>query len=263
MRLTRIAPVALLCSLILGCSGGMTTMTQNPVVMTGTFGATAHSQTTTTNYQIGGIFATDASGHVVAHTHIDGSACFDFLATIGFTGSINPQGQFTLTSATVFNGQTITITGTLSTDGQTITGGTFTITGGCANGDHGSISGFALQGVSGVYQSSFTVNGNNITAVVSLTANPADPSGLVLMGGTVTLANTGSCALPNSASISGGETGFAAGADVRLGFLTTASPTVFFQGVATDSTAKTVQGTWTINNGPCSTLTAAGALTRP
>ena len=262
MRLTRTVPMALLCSIILGCSGGMnTTMTQNPVLMTGTFGATAHSQTTTTNYQIGGIFATDSSGHVIGHTHVDGSACFDFLLTIDFTGSINAQGQFTLTSS-AFNGQTITITGTLSTDGQTITGGSFTISGGCANGDHGTLSGFALQGVFGAYQSNFTVNGNNIAVAVSLSANTSAPSGLFPVSGTVTISNSGSCSLPSSGTLTG-ESGANAGADLHATFLNGQNTLVSFQGVATDSTAKIVQGTWTINSGPCSGMTASGALLRP
>jgi hypothetical protein len=248
---------------LLSCGGGNTpAMTQPPVNMTGTFGATARSQTTATNYQIGGIFQTDSSGHVIGHTHIDGSACFDFLLEVAFSGSINAQGQFTLTSSS-FNGQSITLTGTLSSDGQTITGGTFTITGGCANGDHGTITGFALsQGFSGGFLSQFTINGNTMNAVVNLSATSPDPSGFSRISGTVTLSNTGSCNLSVSAGVTS-ETGFDAGADVHLGFQTSVTPVAFFQGVATDSSTKIVQGTWTLNSGPCSGMSGSGALLRP
>jgi hypothetical protein len=84
--------------------------------------------------------------------HVDGSNCFDRLITRGFTGSLTGVS----TSLTVMgtDGQVVTITGDFGHDeyyyGTVVTdtfNGSYTINGGCASGDHGTITGSYIDSV--------------------------------------------------------------------------------------------------------------------
>ena len=92
----------------------------------------------------GGIAQSGSS--VSGAAHLDGSKCFDRLTTIGLTGTLTGS-NITLTSTTV-DGQVTTLTGSVSdylSTGLTATfAGTYTIDGGCANGDHGNVTGIKV-----------------------------------------------------------------------------------------------------------------------
>jgi hypothetical protein len=77
--------------------------------------------------------------------HVDGSTCFDRLTTMGLTGIVTASGT-TLTS-TVFGGQSVTFAGsfTVSPYAEPIFTGTYSINGGCAAGDQGSVTGSKID----------------------------------------------------------------------------------------------------------------------
>src|ERR1700756_3534314 len=86
--------------------------------------------------------------------HVDGSSCYDQLITMGLTGSL-AGSNVTLTSAPV-DAQVATLTGSVT---DTTFTGTYTINGGCADGDHGSVTGIKVPSVTGHLAGSFTPAG--------------------------------------------------------------------------------------------------------
>jgi hypothetical protein len=83
--------------------------------------------------------------------HLDGSNCFDQLTTIVFPGTMT-AGSTSLTSAAI-DGQVITITGNFSDDTFT---GTYKINGGCADGNHGELTGFNVWDIGSDLSGTFT-----------------------------------------------------------------------------------------------------------
>jgi hypothetical protein len=88
--------------------------------------------------------------------HVEGSKCFDRLTTIGLTGTLTGN-DISLASMSV-GGQVLTLAGSTSGIGNAFTG-TYTISGGCANGDHGTVTGNAVGVIRGVLDGTFTTSG--------------------------------------------------------------------------------------------------------
>jgi hypothetical protein len=113
--------------------------------------------------------------------HVEGSNCFDRLTTIGLTGTLTGS-NVSLTSTPV-DGQVIALTGGIANNALT---GTYTISGGCANGDQGILNGFKVPGISGTWRIIFDVNEQHVgggSAV--LTQGSASSEGSFGVGGTV------------------------------------------------------------------------------
>ena len=235
---------------VLGC-GGSTTMTQPPPppAMSGSFGMTAVS-TGPETFLIGGPIQSN-SGAVNGTVRVDSSTstCFDFFTPLTLSGTVSPTGQLSLTSS-VYDLQTINITGTVSADGKTISGGTFNIIGGCAAGTHGTLSGFQVALVNGSYNGTFMAAGSSMGVSVKLSQG-ATPDTAFGLSGTATFSNGSACGL-SSLNITAFETGFIAGADVRTTMMdSTLTPVAGFHGAATDGSARIIRGTLGIGTGPC------------
>ncbi len=86
-----------------------------------------------------------SSGSSVTGTLTFTNSCFKAQA-LAYTGSIGDENALKLTSATYAN-QVVALTGTLSSDGTLVTGGTYTVSASsssqpsCDNGDTGNLSG--------------------------------------------------------------------------------------------------------------------------
>ena len=104
----------------------------------------------------GGISQSGSS--VSGAVHIEGSKCFDRLTTIGLTGILTGS-DISLTSTSV-GGQVLTLTGSISGIGDVFTG-TYTINGGCANGDHGPVTGRDVGVIRGALDGTFTTSGGD------------------------------------------------------------------------------------------------------
>jgi len=242
-------------------------MTTAPVAFTpppttnGQFGMTAVS-TGPDTFLIGGPLQTNSSGSASGTFRIDSSTstCFDFFTPLAFNGTITSQGLLSLTSA-VFQSQTITVSGTLSSDGKMLSGGTFSINGGCGTGIHGTLTGFQLPLVNGTYTGSFTAGGSNIGISLML-SQPNTPNNFGVSG-SATFTNGGACTL-SSANILASETGFIAGVDVRAGMLDSSVTMIAsLRGAFTDGTAKMIKGTLSIPAGPCTGTSVPITLTMP
>ena len=91
--------------------------------------------------------------------HVDGSSCFEQQTAIRLTGTLT-DGNISLTSASI-NEQVITLTGTITKkDGfpYQLTG-TYSIDGGCASGDQGSLTGDSVGTFNGSWYGNLTTTG--------------------------------------------------------------------------------------------------------
>jgi hypothetical protein len=118
--------------------------------------------------------------------HVNGWSCFDPQTTMGMTGFLRGQ-KAALTSAAV-NGQVITFD--LSKVHNALTGtddlsGAYTINGGCATGDQGTVTGVNLTSMSGNWAGDLTTaGGSTIHMSVTMAQGGASPQGSFALSGT-------------------------------------------------------------------------------
>jgi hypothetical protein len=107
----------------------------------------------------------DQSGSSVRGTvHVDGSNCYAQLTAVGLTGKLNGNTIF-LNSVSVV-GQVITFTGHITKNAFS---GTYTITGGCAGGDSGTVLGGKIPTLSNSFSGTFaTSQGETFDATADL-----------------------------------------------------------------------------------------------
>jgi hypothetical protein len=241
----------------IGSSGGGSITPFN-----GNFGFTATSQVTSTVFVFGGALQAAANGSVTGTMHVSGSGCFNPQTdVVPFTGTISSAGAFTVTSTAV-NTQVVNFTATISADGTSITAGTFTITGGCGTAEHGTLTGFEVTSMTASYTGNFT-SGTTVISVVSsaLTqATTANAQGQFPLTGTL-LFSSSTCGL-SSATI---QSATAAGTLVNMVLAgNDGLSTITFSGQATDGTAKTIVGTFSISGvGTCGGFAGSASLSHP
>lgn len=245
----------LLVSAIIGCGGGsITNPPGNPPTLNGSYSFIGLSQNAGTNvFTLGGPIQTDSSGHVTANFGITSvgttNTCFPAGSAGSFTGTLGPQGQLSLTSGAI-NGQTISITGTVSTDGNNFITGRpgYTITGGCLGGDHGTF--FVSRLLTGSFTGSFlTTNGLVGTTVNFGPPGLPNPDTSFPLTGTATFSNTAGCGGFTTGTITIGaqpglEAAFTMATDV-------AGTTISFNGGTIDGSALQFGGSFAISGGPC------------
>src|ERR1700757_2276767 len=143
----------LVCGLLLlaGC-GSSVSIPPAPVYpnITGNWSITAVSSVTNQPVQIGG-YLTNNGTSITGTVHLIGSSCFNISTDVAVTGTITTGGAISITSAAVAS-QSIKASGPI-TSGKL--SGTYTITGGCANGDKGTLNGFITPSFSGSYTGTF------------------------------------------------------------------------------------------------------------
>ncbi len=198
----------------------------------------------------GGIAQSGSS--VSGAAHLDGSKCFDRLTTIGLTGALTGS-NITLTSTTV-DGQVTTLTGSVSDD--TLNGadsafaGTYTIDGGCANGDHGNVTGIRIPFIANILNGTFTTSGGETFEVVGDEAQvgTASSEGSFGITGTVTFSTPcfSSGTITPGAFPSGS---FIIGTSVALE-IETGNGTITFLGTL-NRDRNEIRGNYTVGGGTC------------
>src|ERR1051326_8095037 len=165
-----------------GAGNGSPAIIPTIVGLNGNFDFTAASQVTSNTAFIGGAVQTSSSGQITGTVHIlDQSKCFAVATDVPLTGSINSNGQLTVTTASV-GSQVITVSAT--SDGNTVSAGTYSVTGGCAAGDHGIVTGFKVQAFNGAYTG--TVDGATVTALLNQSST-ATTDGFFTLSGTASI----------------------------------------------------------------------------
>jgi len=190
---------------------------------------------------------------VTGAVHVSSESCFDWKTTAVLTGTLN--GDDVSLAATAIDGQVITLTGSFATKPAgsyyiTFTG-KFTINGGCAAGEQGSVSGSIVpyidNPVNGSFQSS---RGSfNLAGDIAQRAN-ASSDGSFGIAGTVTfdtpcfsqgITNTNSGTFPSGS--------FILGTTVTLEIETGNGVLTFLGNISQDGSE--ISGNYTVSGGSC------------
>jgi hypothetical protein len=137
---------------------------------------------------IGGNISPSGSS-VAGAVHISGSNCFDPLSTAGVTGTLT--GSDLSLTATSVDGQVVALTGNIADDTLTATHlpgqfiGTYSISGGCAGGDKGNVTGVIVPSMSGNWAGDLTSETGDINRLtVTLARDAANSEGIFGLTGT-------------------------------------------------------------------------------
>ncbi len=238
-----------------GCGGksggtGSTTSTPTYPSITGNWSLAASSQVTSQTFLMGG-YLTNTDGTVSGTLHILNSPCYSLTEDVPFTGTITTAGAFSATSTQIAS-QTITVSGTIS--GSTLSSGTYSITGGCANGDKGTVTGYIVPPFTNTYTGTFV---SGLTSVgVSVTTSQSGPTsdGIYQVTGSATF--TGSPCF-SSGTITASEI---AGGYMEVTISTPNGGTLEFAGEITNSSGKTITVTYEVTAGTCAGNSGSGSL---
>jgi hypothetical protein len=233
--------------------------------------------TTSPTRQIGGYLQNNSST-VTGVLHVtNDTTCFPFNAAtsntpadpenIPVTGTLTGT-TLSLTSSAV-NSQVLTINGTVNSSNNAITTGTYTITGGCANGSAGSITGNQDTSLtSTMYTGTMTSNGS--VGTTNITHGDMIEGGPDVNGNGLFILSNGITTPPFSFSNSG-TTCFITG---NISPLTVVSGNYVFITLLTDTgsltltgsttfAAQTISGTYSVSGGPCSGDSGNFTMTHP
>lgn len=204
----------------------------------------------------------ELTGSVSAVTGIvhsgSANACVAPTTAIGLSGHADANDVLTLTGSV--GGGTLTIVGTLSADGKSLTGANYSIAGGsCAFSAKAAATAQSFSSVTGTYSGSFSDAGGQVISIVAdVTQTPAsDTDGNFQLSGTGTFPNNPCFSSPVSISnsqVTGGSFTLTY-TDPSTQNSVTASGTF-----STDATTLTVTN-WTLN-GSCGPDSGTGSLTR-
>lgn len=244
-------------------TGGTTPQKPTPPTLNGNWEIQADSEVSAnTTYLMGGNLDT-AGTKVSGILHFLNFSCFlqsvpsgTEIDDIPVTGTVSSAGALSLTSSAVQQ-QTVKLTGTMS--GGEIASGTYSVSGGCGNGEHGTITGFAVPSFTGTYSGTFaSASGLVIDTTDTLTQSTTPSSdGSYTVSGSSTY--TGSPCF-TSGSIA---TSLVVGGFVQVQ-ITTGNGLVLFTGTITDSTGNTITGNYSITGGSpgCAGDSGTGSVTR-
>ena len=192
-----------------------------------------------------------------AAMHIDGSSCFDPIVTVSLSGTV--EGDHISLSSTPLSEQVITLTGSVT--GAAFKG-TYTIKGGCADGDQGTVEGAKVPQIPLTLDGTFTNSANNtFGATVQATEDSGDPDGTFGITGSATFNAT--CFSSGTLKPGTFPTGsFVLGNSVTFE-IDTDRGTLMFRG-ATDVATGEIDGSYTILGSTCNdTGTAAFSNSDP
>ena len=179
-----------------------------------------------------------------ASMHVDGSSCFDPIVTVSLSGTVG--GNSVSLSSTPLSAQVITLTGSVT---GTAFKGTYTIKGGCADGDQGTVEGTKVPQIPLTLNGTFTNSANNtFGATVQATEDSGDPDGTFGITGSATFNAT--CFSSGKLKPGTFPTGsFVLGNSVTFE-IDTDRGTLMFRG-ATDVATGEIDGSYTILGSTC------------
>ena len=144
-----------------GCGAIAKTKPANIALAQGNWSVTASSSNPAIGtFHVGGNLV--QSGNALSATmYVVGSLCFDVSQPISLTGTVNDH-LVTLASPDI-NGQVFSVAAKATTDSALK--GTYTITGGCADGDSGTAAANAVPSISGAWGGSLIGSGGSQVAL--------------------------------------------------------------------------------------------------
>jgi hypothetical protein len=249
--------LTLLLSTCFGCGGGGSTTPPPGPQMAGNY-----SFTLGTFGSIGGLLNTTA-GNVTGNIVLsDATVCP--VGVFNVFGSIKPSGAVSLAASAA--GASLTLDATLSGDGKTISGGTFTLTGmtGCVA--NGQATGVLMQDLNGVYSGTLTLTHGGVSTPITwsgaLSQKPLNTGFIGLTGGDATVDGIPAACGFTTSTFSVVGAGFVFGAHSAGNFQGGANG-FNFKADATDATAKTLNVSMFVQGGACAGDTVVGAISHP
>jgi hypothetical protein len=214
--------------------------------LTGNWDIKAQSAVTLRTMESGGLLENNGS-QVTGVLHVISASCYQLLDIVPLTGKISTDSDsISLVTGSV-GGQVLTLTGLMSADRKTLLGGTYSIAGGCSDGDHGTVAGFLVPPFTNVYTGTFTSlrNADIVNVTLSLTQSPTlDLAGFFRLTGIATSVN--------SPCFSGGMlSGLVIGSDIDLLLDTNDHAQLSLPGTLIDSSGKAISGRYQVLSGTC------------
>jgi hypothetical protein len=213
--------------------------------------------------ELGG-YITNTGGAVSGTLHAVDSSCFTAAQDIAISGSVTPEGSITITSAAV-SGQTISFTGFTGPSNAPardplVLIGSYSITGGCAGGQSGTILGNVVPPLTGTFSGTFeSVSGLSIPVTISVIQSAANSDGEYTVSGAATF--TGSpcfSAGTITSSVLFGENLQATITTDKSGVLQFTSIGILLS--STSSSGITILGEYKVTAGSCAGDTGSGTL---
>jgi hypothetical protein len=241
--------LASLAVVLFGCGGSGSTSTTTPPpppsypTLTGNWALVANSTAVSQMTQIGA-YITNANGSVSGTIHPLNSPCYTLAEDVPITGTVSTAGAVSATSSSV-GSQVLTLTGSAASG--SLSGGTYSITGGCGNGDKGTVTGYIVPAYTNTYAGTFlSVSKLSISTTITTVQGGPDVNGLYSVTGSATFSGSPCFA---SATISSSTI---TGAYMEVVLTANDGSRVTFAGYITDSTGKTISGDYEIQGGKCS-----------
>ncbi|HEX4064828.1 MAG TPA: hypothetical protein VHZ09_02310 [Acidobacteriaceae bacterium] len=204
-------------------------------------------------------FTQGAYETVSAVARLNGASCISPSTDILLSGSVTAANQMTLVSS-AFNGTTLTLKGSVTTDGNAIDNATWTFAGGnCSSMGTADLNATNYSTIGGSYTGNFIDNSGNqlpVAAFLQQTTQP-DSNGQFSLSGTATFPTNG-CFVQQPTLTSSLVTGSSLTmtyTDPASGAVLTAAGT--FNAAATQLTI----ASWSIAGGQCNGDSGTGSLT--
>ncbi len=270
MRSLRVFLCVVVLSGLYGCGGGSSRSVgsssppppESPV-LNGNWEIQATSQVTAnTSYLIGGSFATTGTA-VTGILHFLNYSCYYIPAKnsewdVPVTGTVSSSGSLSLTSSVV-DEQTLNVSGTVASG--RITSGTYSISSGCGNGEHGTLTGFSVPSFTGTYSGGIVSNGVSwgiMTLNLTQAAAP-DSDGLYDLSGTASVVNSGLWIWADNPAELAQATAW--GGYIQ-GTVLTGNGAIDFNGTIIDATGDTISCNFSVTGGTLTPGTGTFTLTR-
>ncbi len=210
---------------------------------------------------MGSSFATTGTA-VTGILHFMNYSCYIENGTtiydVPVTGTVSSAGALSLKSSAV-QGQTLTLTGTVS-NGQ-IASGIYSVSGGCGNGEHGTLTGFSVPSFTGTYSGgivSSSVSWGTMTLNLTQAASP-DSDGLYDLSGTASVVNSGLWIWADNPAELAQATAW--GGYIQ-GMVLTGNGAIGFNGTITDATGDTISCSFSVTGGTLAPGSGTFTLTR-
>jgi hypothetical protein len=204
--------------------------------------------------QLGGSL-TQTGTSISGVLHVSNSPCFDWATDIPVSGMVNGNSVNFVSDDVV--GQIITITGAVAANAVS---GTYTISNGCADGDHGTINAVLVSPVTGSWTGALTSNSSNQAASISFAQDVPNPDGYSPL--------TGTLLLPGSTCFASGtldpDQSWTLGNIVQAIVVMSDGSQVALSGFITDAstTGKQITVNFSVNGGGCSGQTGSATFVR-
>jgi hypothetical protein len=201
--------------------------------------------------------ATFAEGQFTTSVFIVNASCFTTTPVVPLQGFLTASGGTLTLNSFIVNGQFFSLTTTVSDDGSSMQG-SYTVSGGCADGEKGNFKGTRISTVVGNYVGPLTgVATRSIQAALTQSTLP-NGDGNFLLAGKATFTGfscfgSGSIGTPGSAVVSGSS--------VHATFVTdeAAGSSVLLTG-KTSISANQIAVTYQVNGGACNGQTGSGTI---